>query len=135
MIEARIDSIIHCGAEVKHFGDSDYFARVNVESTDRLLALAQRRPHIRFHFISTLGIPEDLALGGQWDAIVAGTGYEESSIENVYTNSKLEAEKLVIKAGAERGIPSSVYRVGNLSCNSENGIFQKTSITTRFTAC
>lgn len=125
MIEARIDSIIHCGAEVKHFGDSDYFARVNVESTDRLLALAQRRPHIRFHFISTLGIPEDLALSGQWEAIVAGTGYEESSIENVYTNSKLEAEKLVIKAGADRGIPSSVYRVGNLSCNSENGIFQK----------
>lgn len=125
MLEERIDSIIHCGAEVKHFGDSDYFARVNVESTDRLLALAQIRPHIRFHFISTLGIPEDLAMGGQWDSVVAGTGYEESSIENVYTNSKLEAEKLVIKAGTEKGIPTSVYRVGNLSCNSKNGVFQR----------
>lgn len=125
LIEARIDSIIHCGAEVKHFGDAGYFARVNVESTDRLLALAQKKPNTRFHFISTLGIPEDLALGGQWEAIVAGAGYEESSIENVYTNSKLEAEKLVIKAGKERGIPAAVYRVGNLSCHSENGIFQK----------
>ncbi|MFE9277314.1 amino acid adenylation domain-containing protein [Paenibacillus glucanolyticus] len=123
--QQHIDSIIHCGAEVKHFGDSDYFARVNVESTDRLLTLAQSRPHIRFHFISTLGIPEDLALGGQWDAIVAGSGYEESYIENVYTNSKLEAEKLVIKAGMERGIAAAVYRVGNLSCNSESGMFQK----------
>ena len=52
-------------------------------------------------------------------------GYEGSSIENVYTNSKLEAEKLVIKAGTEKGIPTSVYRVGNLSCNSKNGVFQR----------
>lgn len=125
LVEKNIDSIIHCGADVKHFGESEHFSRVNVESTNRLLALAENKPHIRFHFISTLGIPEDLALNGQWESVVAGNGYDAAYVENVYTNSKLKAEKLVIKAGEEAGIAATVYRVGNLSCNSGNGIFQK----------
>ncbi|MBP2000232.1 amino acid adenylation domain-containing protein/thioester reductase-like protein [Paenibacillus shirakamiensis] len=124
IVDEQIDSIIHCGAEVKHFGDAEYFTRVNVDSTNRLLDMARRKPQIRFHFISTLGIPEDLAAGGQWESIVDGSGYETSAIDNVYTNSKLEAEKLVVRAGQE-GIAASIYRVGNLSCNSTNGIFQK----------
>ncbi|MWV42875.1 amino acid adenylation domain-containing protein [Paenibacillus sp. HJL G12] len=125
IVESHVDSIIHCGAEVKHFGDSEYFARVNIESTNRLLELAKSKPDMRFHFISTLGIPEELALNGQWESIVKGTGYESAFVENVYTNSKLEAEKLVVRAGEEHGIAASVYRVGNLSCHSGNGVFQR----------
>lgn len=125
MVEQEMDSIIHCGADVKHFGESEHFARVNVESTDRLLGFAKGKPHIRFHFISTLGIPEELAMNGQWDSIVDGSGYDESYVENVYTNSKLKAEKLVIKAGEEDGVAATIYRVGNLSCHSNNGVFQK----------
>ncbi|MGG4047504.1 amino acid adenylation domain-containing protein [Paenibacillus favisporus] len=123
MLADRLDSILHCGAEVKHFGEADYFARVNVDSTNRLLALAKSKPGVRFHFISTLGIPEDLALNGQWASITAGSGYDEAYVENVYTNSKLAAEKLVVQAGRE-GLAASVYRVGNLSCRSDNGLFQ-----------
>ncbi|OZB99111.1 non-ribosomal peptide synthetase [Paenibacillus sp. XY044] len=124
MLADRLDSILHCGAEVKHFGEADYFARVNVDSTNRLLALAKSKPGLRFHFISTLGIPEDLALNGQWASVTAGSGYDEAYVENVYTNSKLAAEKLVVQAGRD-GLAASVYRVGNLSCRSDNGLFQK----------
>ncbi|MCM3783479.1 amino acid adenylation domain-containing protein [Neobacillus mesonae] len=124
IVNEHIDSIIHCGADVRHFGESEHFSRVNVESTNRLLSLARSNAKIRFHFISTLGIPEELAENGQWAHIVEGTGYETAFVENVYTNSKLEAEKLVIKAG-EEGLPVNVYRVGNLSARSDNGIFQK----------
>lgn len=124
LLEERIDSIIHCGAEVKHFGDADYFARVNVDSTDRLLALARGR-NVRFHYISTLGIPEDLAFGGKWDQFI-NSGYAGSiSTDNVYTNSKLDAEKLVVKTCEEEGVPAAVYRIGNLSCHSRTGLFQK----------
>ncbi|WP_211747806.1 non-ribosomal peptide synthetase [Paenibacillus sp. Marseille-Q4541] len=125
LIDKLVDSIVHCGADVKHFGESEHFASVNVESTRRLLKLAKSKPNTRFHFISTLGIPEDLAFNGQWDSITKGTGYETSFIENVYTNSKLEAEKLVVKYGEEEGVPASIYRVGNLSCHSDSGVFQK----------
>lgn len=125
LVDKLVDSIVHCGADVKHFGDSEHFANVNIDSTRRLLKLAKKKPHTRFHFISTLGIPEDLAFNGQWDGVIQGSGYETSYIENVYTNSKLEAEKLVVKYGEEEGIAASIYRVGNLSCNSDTGVFQK----------
>ncbi|SDG17301.1 amino acid adenylation domain-containing protein/thioester reductase domain-containing protein [Fontibacillus panacisegetis] len=124
LLEEHIDSIIHCGAEVKHFGDADYFTRVNVESTDRLLALA-RGKNVRFHYISTLGIPEDLAFGGKWDHFI-GSGYGDSiCTDNVYTNSKLDAEKLVVKTCEDEGVRATVYRIGNLSCHSKTGSFQK----------
>ncbi|WP_160031672.1 non-ribosomal peptide synthetase family protein [Paenibacillus sp. An7] len=125
LVDKLVDSIVHCGADVKHFGDSEHFASVNIDSTRRLLKLAKKKPDTRFHFISTLGIPEDLAFNGQWDGVVQGSGYETSYIENVYTNSKLEAEKIVVKYGEEEGISASIYRVGNLSCNSTTGVFQK----------
>lgn len=121
----RIDSIIHCGAEVKHFGDVDHFTIVNVESTDRLLELA-RGKNVRFHYISTIGIPEELAFNGQWDRFIGGVGYAEDIFtDNVYTNSKLEAEKLVARTCAEEGVHSTIYRIGNLSCHSKTGRFQQ----------
>ncbi|GAA0409209.1 amino acid adenylation domain-containing protein [Paenibacillus motobuensis] len=124
LLDQHLDSIIHCGAEVKHFGSTDYFTKVNVESTDRLLDLA-RGKDVRFHYVSTLGIPEDLAFLGLWESFTAGSGYDAVATENVYTNSKLEAEKLVIRACEEEGVAASVYRVGNLSCYSTTGVFQK----------
>ncbi|AOZ93093.1 non-ribosomal peptide synthetase [Paenibacillus crassostreae] len=125
LLQDKIDSIIHCAAEVKHFGDAEYFARVNVESTNRLLSFARGKEHVRFHFVSTLGIPEDLALSDQWNTFAEQDAYDYSvSIENVYTNSKLEAEKLVVRTCEEEGVAATVYRVGNLSCHSETGAFQ-----------
>ncbi|HEY2494516.1 MAG TPA: amino acid adenylation domain-containing protein [Paenibacillus sp.] len=125
ILHNKIDSIIHCAAEVKHFGEPEYFARVNVESTNRLLDIARRKSHIRFHFVSTLGIPEDLALSDQWQTFMDHDAYDYTvSIDNVYTNSKLEAEKLVVRTCQEEGVAVTVYRVGNLSCHSRTGAFQ-----------
>ncbi|AZK45528.1 non-ribosomal peptide synthetase [Paenibacillus lentus] len=125
LLREQIDSVVHCGAEVRHFGDEEYFRRVNVDSTERLLALGQGKDNFRFHYISTLGIPEDLAMGGQWDSFTASEAYDYNAcIDNVYTNSKLEAEKRVVRVCEEDGVPVTVYRVGNLSCDSKNGVFQ-----------
>ncbi|WP_058300807.1 non-ribosomal peptide synthetase family protein [Gorillibacterium timonense] len=121
-----VDLILHCGAEVRHFGSEEHFARTNVDSTRRLLELAACREGIRFHFISTMGIPEELALAGKWEDFVSSGDYDYSAaVENVYTNSKLEAEKLVIRAGESGAIPVAVYRVGNLCCDSVTGRFQR----------
>lgn len=125
LLREQIDSIVHCGAEVRHFGEPEYFRRVNVDSTERLLALGRGKPDFRFHYISTLGIPEDLAMSGQWDSFTAGGAYNYSShIANVYTHSKLEAEKRAVQACEEEDVPVTVYRVGNLSCDSRTGVFQ-----------
>lgn len=125
-IERDIEAIIHSAADVRHFGDEAAFAKTNVDGTRHLVGLAERLPRrVRFHHISTLGIPEDLALSGQWEGVLEKPTFgPELKVESVYTHSKLEAEKLLI-AAAERGLDATIYRAGNLTCHSLNGRFQR----------
>ncbi|MCZ8523837.1 MULTISPECIES: non-ribosomal peptide synthetase family protein [Paenibacillus] len=120
-----VDAILHAAADVRHFGDSAQFEKTNVLGTKYLLELAESKPGVRFHHVSTLGVPEDLLLSGQWEEVLRVSEFSpELRLENLYTNSKLEAEKLVYEA-AKRGVAVNVYRAGNLTCHSETGRFQR----------
>jgi thioester reductase-like protein len=72
-----------------------------------------------------MGIPEDLALSGQWEGVVDKQAFEpDLRVDSLYTNSKLEAEKMLYSSAAQ-GQAVTIYRAGNLSCRSDNGKFQK----------
>ncbi|PEU11057.1 non-ribosomal peptide synthetase [Bacillus sp. AFS019443] len=121
-IRSNIDAVIHCGADVRHFGDVRQFENVNVQGTRRMLALADEGA--TFHFISTIGIPIDLAVE-QWDTYEKiGDFNYNVQLENVYSDSKLQAENLVREA-MKRGMRGNIYRAGNLACHSETGAFQQ----------
>ena len=45
-------------------------------------------------------------------------------LENVYSNSKLQAENIVREA-MKNGLRGNIYRAGNLACHSETGSFQQ----------
>ncbi|WP_235948541.1 non-ribosomal peptide synthetase family protein [Paenibacillus glycinis] len=126
VVLAKVDAIIHSAADVRHFGDEERFARTNVDGTRHLVRLAEELPRrVRFHHVSTLGIPEDLALSGQWERVLEQPVFEAGlRVESVYTNSKLEAEKLLIEA-AGHGLDVTIYRAGNLTCHSLTGRFQR----------
>ncbi|MCW9133456.1 amino acid adenylation domain-containing protein [Bacillus paramycoides] len=122
LIRSKIDTVIHCGADVRHFGDVKQFENVNVQGTSRMLALAENGA--TFHFISTIGIPIELAME-QWDTYVEiGDFNYDVELENVYSNSKLQAENLVREA-IKCGVSGNIYRAGNLACHSETGSFQQ----------
>ncbi|MFC0214603.1 amino acid adenylation domain-containing protein [Paenibacillus chartarius] len=124
-VSSRITSIIHAGADVRHFGSTDEFQATNVLGTKNLLKLIYDKPSVPFHFISTIGIPEDMAAAGNWEtASQSVEDFYGLQLDNVYTNSKLLAEKAVAEA-IMAGLPCSIYRAGNLSCHSRNGRFQK----------
>ncbi|WP_435166822.1 amino acid adenylation domain-containing protein [Paenibacillus glycanilyticus] len=121
-----LDAIIHSAADVRHFGEEEQFAKTNIAGTLALIHLAKAcgKP-VRFHHISTLGIPEDLALSGQWEEVLnEQTLWPDLKVENLYTNSKMEAEKALMSA-AEEGLNVNIYRAGNLSSHSESGLFQR----------
>ncbi len=120
----QIDAIIHCGADVRHFGAAEQFNDVNVKGTKYLLELARRKKGIHFHYVSTLGIPEELATNNWGPDEAQGNFNYDYKLDNVYTQSKLEAENLVRQAN-KQAIPISIYRVGNLTCHSETGKFQR----------
>ncbi|MFJ7732751.1 amino acid adenylation domain-containing protein [Lysinibacillus sp. NPDC097231] len=120
----EIDAIIHCGADVRHFGAADHFNDVNVEGTKYLLELAKRKKGVHFHYVSTMGIPEELA-AHQWGLNEEQGNFNyDIKLDNVYTQSKLVAENLVRNA-IHDDILVSIYRVGNLTCHSETGKFQR----------
>lgn len=124
LIESNVDRIIHCAADVRHFGEASQFAKTNVEGTVALLNLIRNKSGASFHHVSTMGIPEDLALSGQWESTLQYDRFPaDLHVDNLYSDSKLEAEKVLMTAAAE-GVPVSIYRAGNLTCDSRTGRFQ-----------
>jgi amino acid adenylation domain-containing protein/thioester reductase-like protein len=129
-LNEHVEAVIHCGADVRYFGDETHFYNVNVRGTNELLNFARRREGVRFHHVSTLSIPEELALSGLLNPLT-GEMSEEVEIDHVYAHSKLLAEQVVHDAMQE-GLPVTIYRAGNLTCESKTGGFQQNIDTNAF---
>ncbi|MGQ4672040.1 SDR family oxidoreductase (plasmid) [Bacillus toyonensis] len=122
-MENKIDTIIHCGGDVRHYGDREHFRKINVESTRYLLQMS-KKARARFHYISTVSIsghrPDDPT-----EFLFTEQDFDRGQqLENVYVESKFLAEKLVREA-MKKGIPATVYRVGNLVGRTQDGKFQQ----------
>lgn len=125
IVQEKVNSIIHCGADVRHFGSKEEFTKTNVDSTSKLLKLAEHLSNARFHYVSTLGVAEDLATEGHWDEFLQTTNIADApEVMSLYTDSKLESEKLV-EEYFKKGLPVTIYRPGNISCQYGTGLFQK----------
>ncbi|MED0669707.1 amino acid adenylation domain-containing protein [Aneurinibacillus aneurinilyticus] len=121
----KIDTVIHCAADVRHFGDAEHFEKINVRGTSLLLDMIRGKQGAHFHHISTVSVPEDLAASGQWDYFVQHGDFSyDTVLENEYSNSKLRAEN-VIRTAMKEGIPATIHRVGNLVGRAKTGKFQR----------
>ena len=131
-LEISIDMIIHCAADVRHFGEESHFNNVNINGTKALLNLTKENKSARFVYISTIGIPDELAHTHLWEEFIntKPTSFPHS-LANVYTSSKFEAEKLVYQA-MEEGTLATVCRMGNITGHSVTGKFQKNIETNAF---
>lgn len=120
-LATQIDSIVHAAALVKHYGAAEMFYAANVQETINLLELAKLTRLKDFHYISTTSVlnftstSEKIVRIGTEDDIP--TGLSESN--NIYVKTKLQAECQVFQYRTQ-GINSNIYRVGNLTINSEN---------------
>ncbi len=121
----RIDTVIHCAADVRHFGDAEHFEKINVRGTSLLLDIIRGKQGTHFHHISTVSVPEDLAASGQWEHFVQYGDFSYSTVlENEYSNSKLRAEN-VIRTAMKEGVSATIHRVGNLVGRAKTGKFQR----------
>ncbi len=123
-LEKTVDCIIHAAADTRHAGEYETFQRNNVVATENLLALAGRSPlRPRFNYISTVSvaagrIPDKACALFTEDDLDLG-----QTTANVYVRSKLAAEKKVAEF-RERGGFANVFRLGNITLDSETGIYQ-----------
>ncbi|WP_242223488.1 non-ribosomal peptide synthetase [Bacillus cereus group sp. BfR-BA-01380] len=117
-----LDTIIHCGGDVRHYGEREHFQKVNVQSTKYLLRLA-KKADARFHYISTLSVVGH-AENDPNEFLFFESDFDRGQIlDNVYLESKFQAEKIVREA-IKKGIRATIYRVGNLVGDSVTGQFQ-----------
>ena len=123
-LATRIDAIIHSAADVRHFGDREHFEKINVQGTQNIFELVEVNPEIVFHHISTVGVVEDLLAEDKWHLLEGTTEMPEGlTVESVYTDTKMIAEKWVLDKVKE-GKQVFVYRMGNLVGRYSDGKFQ-----------
>lgn len=94
--------------------------RVNVDGTDRVLALCRDLPSLeRLHYVSTCYVSGSYAGRFGEDDLDVGQQFR-----NHYESTKYEAEMLVRKAMAA-GLPATIYRPGIVVGDSRTGATQK----------
>lgn len=116
-----IDDIIHNGAMVNHVYPYSVLRAANVEGTIEIVQFACTDSLKPVHFISTL------AVFGQEALTPNELVYEHSKLPDLsrlpggYAQTKWVAEQLLEEARS-KGVPVSIYRPGNISGSSRNGI-------------
>ncbi|MBE6047298.1 MAG: NAD-dependent epimerase/dehydratase family protein, partial [Clostridium sp.] len=123
-ISKNIDCIINSAANVKHYGDYKASYNINVKAVEFMIDFAKLNKKKDIHHVSTISVSMGTI---ENKSRIMFTEYDcdlGQKLENIYVSTKLEAEKILIKARNE-GINTNIYRVGNLVGDSKTGIFQK----------
>ena len=125
-LTAPVDTVIHCAANVRHYGAWQHSYEANVLGAENVIALAQAKSARLIH-ISTTSVSGN---SFDHDAAFPPTIFDETKLfigqplTNVYVRSKFEAEAAVLQARLA-GTDTAVIRVGNL-CNRYSDLkFQK----------
>lgn len=114
--------LVHSAAHVNHVMDYASLAKDNVEPVLECLRLCEIHCKKVFNFVSTLSASSSVGADGQvLEAPAAST--PPLYIKNGYNLSKWVAERLLGRAAAQ-GAWINIYRPGNISFNSRNGVCQ-----------
>jgi len=129
LIINKIDQLIHCAADVRHFGKWEDLEKANVEGTKNAIQVS-KYAKCKLQYISTLSVSgEELVkqtrgiINFNEDMLYVGQEYTE----NVYVHSKYLAECRVIDAIRSGDIQANIFRVGNVTWRYHDGKNQKNS--------
>ncbi|OQA79924.1 MAG: Linear gramicidin synthase subunit B [bacterium ADurb.Bin243] len=121
----KIDAIIHSAANVKHYGRYEEFYGPNVKSVENLIELAAAGKKKDFNHISTMSVTDGKIAGAENAVFTEDCCDIGQKSDNLYIQTKLEAEKMVIAAREKYGLKTNIFRVGNISFNSKTGHLQQ----------
>lgn len=131
LISSNANCIINSAANVKHYGYYSDFEKINVIGVQNLINFAIKN-NMKFVQISTDSISGNTLVGedSKLNNFNKEINYTETSFfagqsfENVYVQSKFEAEKLVFKNILENSLDGLVLRVGYITPRYSDGKFQ-----------
>ena len=124
--------IINAAANVKHYGNFDKFKAINIDSTVNIINFCKKYNKKLLH-LSTLSISGNTILDGdsplrdsdKFDKIYFSENnlFINQSLDNVYTRSKFEAEKIILD-NISLGLDAKILRLGNITSRYSDGVFQ-----------
>lgn len=125
-LAAKITTVIHCGANVKHYGKYDKFYKSNVLGTLNLIEFCKSSKAKLAH-ISTVSV-------GGFSKITSPRMLDEEHINigqsfnnHVYMITKYQAECRVLRAIENNEIEGKVFRLGNIMPRISDMKFQTNS--------
>ncbi|MBQ7637577.1 MAG: iron-containing alcohol dehydrogenase [Clostridia bacterium] len=123
-----IDTVFHVAANVHHAGDYADLERTNVQGTRNVIdfcfranAVLQHTSTVSVHGAATVIEQTENAVFSE-DILDIGQRFTD----NVYIHSKYKAEEEVLLARS-RGLKANIYRIGNLTWRTSDGVFQRNS--------
>lgn len=124
-LDVKVDTVINCAANVKHFSAGDDIEKVNVESVRNLIAWCLRHEARLVHTSTT-------SVGGQSvdgcpsaDVVLDEHSFDfGQSLANQYVRSKYDAERLILDAVCADGLNAKIMRVATLASRNSDGEFQ-----------
>lgn len=128
----NVSIIVNAAANVKHFGNFDKFKSINIDATSKTIDFCKKYSKRLIH-LSTLSVSGNMFLDGTMSyssinkqkkiSFAENNLFINQTLDNVYTRSKFEAEKLVLDS-ISKGLDAQVLRLGNITSRESDGKFQ-----------
>ena len=120
----KIDMVIHCAADVKHYGDYNSSSKANIKTTDNIIKFCTTFNKILNH-ISTMTVSgyglvniKDSKIFDE-DTLNIGQNFND----NIYVKTKLIAETKILKS-LNKGLLANIFRIGTLTNDYKTKKFQ-----------
>ncbi|MEV7776427.1 thioester reductase domain-containing protein [Kitasatospora sp. NPDC086791] len=117
-----VDAVYHAAATVNGLYPYPALKDANVTGTAEILRLAARHRTVPVHHVSSTGVFAAEAVPGMALRVTDPPGPAEA-LSSGYRQTKLVAEQ-IIELARERGLPVSIYRVDEISGDSQRGFCQ-----------
>ena len=133
IIKNNVTTVINSGAIVKHFGQRELFKKINVDGTYNVVEICKtfkkRLIHVSTISISGNGEKEESIIEtpeniDQKDTFSERNLYIKQHLNNVYTITKFEAERIVLES-ISNGLDAQIVRIGNITNRYSDGMFQR----------
>ena len=132
-VKNNITTIIHCGANVKHYGKFESFYQTNVVGTENIIKLAYDSGAKLAH-ISTLSVGGFSKIGTDNLLTERNISVNQEFKNHVYMITKYEAECKVLDAIGKGWITAKIFRLGNIMPRLSDGVFQSNKYNNGFLA-
>ena len=118
-LSSKTDAVFHSAATVAHVGSYEDSGRINVDGTKTVIRFC-KDANAQLYHISSFAVT-----GFRTGNILTENvlDIEQEITQNPYIQTKYQAEECVLKA-REEGVPSTIFRIGNLTKRASDGLFQ-----------